>query len=165
MTEFERDDDGDDAPADRDMDRTGIVDLSINVGLQSISDLIGEALGGGTGRRREQGDHVRSGVGVRPSEKRRSGDGSVGSTSTDYKVDSQRTDDQFIVTADLPGVNESDVDVGVDLRTNELVIEVEGQTIDRVSLPWPAADAAKVWFNNGILEVRVVPSSSAEDLD
>lgn len=78
--------------------------------------------------------------------------------SDDYLIDTRFDDDEFIVTADIPGVNKDELSVGINPETNNLVISKEGTVIESVDLPWESPEATCVWFNNGVLEVRLRPS-------
>ena len=97
---------------------------------------------------------------------RRSGD-EAGRTRTirvpktgpdDSLVDARSDDDEFVVTADVPGATKDDLSVGIDPGTNELVIGRDGTVLERVPLPWQSPEPTTVWFNNGVLEVRVRPA-------
>ena len=82
------------------------------------------------------------------------------SPSDGHLVDTRREDGEFIVTADIPNASRDDLSVGIDPRTNELVIGVAGTALERVDPPWRSVEATKVWFNNGVLEVRLRPDGS-----
>lgn len=64
-------------------------------------------------------------------------------------------DDEFVVTADILGTSEDELSVGINPETNHLVIGKDGTVLERVSLPWQTVETTRVWFNNGVLEVRV----------
>jgi HSP20 family molecular chaperone IbpA len=81
----------------------------------------------------------------------------------DFLVETHRDGDEFVVTAELPGVDEEDLSVGIDVRSNDFVVAADGRTIDRVDLPWPTTDAARVWYNNGVLEARLRPADDEGD--
>ncbi|QLG63941.1 Hsp20/alpha crystallin family protein [Halorarum salinum] len=72
--------------------------------------------------------------------------------------DARFDDDEFVVTADVPGTSKDDLSIGIDPKTNDLVIGKNGTVLERVSLPWQSPEATRVWFNNGVLEVRVRPA-------
>lgn len=129
--------------------RTGLVDLHLNVGFQSITDLLDGLDAAG-----DRSD---------PSPAPSAGSEAAGREGMDYVVETTRFEDEFVVTADLPGTDESDVNVSIDLGTNELVIATDGGVVERVPLPWAPTEATKVWFNNGVLEVRLVPTESGGD--
>lgn len=146
---------------------TGVVHLGINVGIGSLSDL----LGGGLGERRASGSERgrwqridASGRKGRDQSSRSSMDETdeLVDVADEFLVDTHRTEEEFVVTAELPGVDESELDVGIDVSSNDLVIGVDGRSIERVELPWSSTDAAKVWFNNGILEARFKPGEEGE---
>lgn len=82
---------------------------------------------------------------------------STGTGSEECFVDTRRINDEFLVTADVPGASKDELSVGIDPRTNELVIGRDGSALERVDLPWASAEATKVRFNNGVLEVRLRP--------
>ncbi|NUB90771.1 hypothetical protein HTZ84_14000 [Haloterrigena sp. SYSU A558-1] len=75
-------------------------------------------------------------------------------------VDTRREAREFVVTADVLGASRDDLSVGIDPRTNDLVIGVNGTVVERVDPPWRSVEATTVWFNNGILEVRLRPDES-----
>lgn len=76
----------------------------------------------------------------------------------EYLLNVDRGEEEIIVTADLPGVNEAEIAVGIGNETNDLLIQVSGETIGRLSLPWKAAVATSVTYNNYILEIRLSPA-------
>ncbi|MFC4439134.1 MULTISPECIES: Hsp20/alpha crystallin family protein [Natrialbaceae] len=77
--------------------------------------------------------------------------------SDDCLIDT-RFDDEFIVIADIPGVSKDDLSVGINPKTNTLVISKVGIVLERIPLPWQPTEATTVRFNNGVLEVRVRPT-------
>lgn len=172
MSEFD-DTDGDEEtpdprrPPGRRPSRSGIVNLGINVGLQSVTDLL-DSLGVGGVSHRPQGEPESRGGRERaerdawPPDSESDQDAAT-QPPEDYLVDTHRTTDEFVVTAELPGVSGEDLDIGIDVQSNDLVIAVEGQAIERIPLPWSSTNAAKVWFNNGVLEVRLEPVGTHRD--
>ena len=82
------------------------------------------------------------------------------SPSDEYLIDTRREDGEFVVTADIPGASKDDLSVGIDPWTSELVISLGGTVLERVDPPWHSVEATKVWFNNGVLEVRLRPDGS-----
>lgn len=83
--------------------------------------------------------------------------------TADYHVDTYRSADELTVVADLPGVSAADLSVKHGTKSNILVIAVRGTVLRRVSLPWNRFDVSRVWFNNGILEVRIRRPDGATD--
>lgn len=75
-------------------------------------------------------------------------------------TDTYREGDEFVVTADIYGVSRDDLSVGIDPRTNELVVGANDTALERVSLPWNPAEATSVRYNNGVLEVRLRPEAA-----
>lgn len=159
-----------DGPRRRGDDPTGrssIVHLGVDVGGQPLTNLLGGLLDVKASTHRDRGDrqrvddaasgnsHGQSGARVQDTDE-------PVEVADEYLVETHRTDDEFVVTAELPGVDEEDLSVGIDVPSNELVIAARGKPIDRVELPWPSTDAAKVWYNNGILEVRLRPVEGEE---
>lgn len=168
MSNHDPNDDDDEAdkgrPPGHRPERSGFVDLGINVGLQSLTDLLEGLDPGGASRP----DRWRDELSVRPSadeEWREPGpdDDRTVPPTDDYLVDTQRSNDELVVSAELPGVSEDDLTVGVDVESNDFVILVSGHPIERVALPWSSTEAAKVWFNNGVLEVRLEPKRTQGD--
>lgn len=84
----------------------------------------------------------------------------VDTDSAECLIDTRWTDDEFVVTADVPGAGIEDVSVGIDPRTNELVINRDDAVVGRVDLPYESPEATQVWFNNGVLEVRIRPADA-----
>ena len=75
-------------------------------------------------------------------------------------VDTRVEDDEFIVTADIPDTTRDDLSVGIHPRTNTLVIGRDGSVLRRVDIPWLSPEATRVWFHNGVLEVRLQPGDA-----
>lgn len=76
------------------------------------------------------------------------------------RIDTRLNDDTFTVVADLPGATEDEITVGIKPQTNQLVIGRNGDVVGRVDIPWQSSEATRVWFNNGILEVRLQPATA-----
>ena len=135
--------------------------IRLEVGLRSLTDLLGDlvevaASGSPPPPERHSG---RSTVDENVRDRRRRtrvGD----TTSEEHLVETHFDDDEFVVTADIPGATKDDLSVGIDRTTNELVIAKDGTVRERVDLPWPSPEATRVWFNNGILEIRLRESDS-----
>ncbi len=82
----------------------------------------------------------------------------LGTSTTDRcLVDTRFEDGAFVVHADVPGAEKSDVTVGLDPHTDQLVVGVHDDVVARIDVPWSAAEATDVWFNNGVLSVRLRP--------
>lgn len=73
------------------------------------------------------------------------------------RVDVHEYEDSISVVADIPGIDESDIDLRCDGRT--LAIRVSTETrpfVMRVDLPaYVDAQSARTSYNNGVLEVRL----------
>lgn len=82
------------------------------------------------------------------------------SVPDEYLIDTRREDGEFVVTADLPGVSVDDLSIGIDSRSNRLVIDAADTVLEPVDLPWRSVEATRVQFNNGVLEVRLRPTES-----
>lgn len=80
------------------------------------------------------------------------------STTDRCLVDTRFEGDEFVVHADIPGASTDEVSVGLDTRTDQLVIAETGSVLGRVDLPWSSPEATAAWFNNGVLEVRLRPT-------
>lgn len=147
---------------------SSVVDLGINVGIGSLTDLLGSVIDvrGAAPSDRGEWQVVDETEGTDPDA---TSSHSVPETTPaidfedEYLIDTHQTEDEFVVIAELPGVSEDDLSVGIDVRSNEFVIAADGRAIDRIPLPWSSTDAAKVLFNNGILEARLRPAGNAED--
>lgn len=81
-----------------------------------------------------------------------------------YRVDVryEEGDDELLVVADLPDVSADELNAGIDTDTDELVIEVDNRTVDRLALPWPV-EAVDSRFRHGILELRFTPEHGSDD--
>lgn len=77
-----------------------------------------------------------------------------------YLLDTRFEDDAFVVIADIPGASQEDLSVGINHITYKLVIKKDGRVFERVSLPWYPVEVTRVWYNNGILDIRVRPTRS-----
>ncbi len=75
------------------------------------------------------------------------------SESEECLIDTRFTDDEFIVIADMFGASIDDISVGINPRTNELVISKTSTVVGRVDPPWASPEIKKAWFKNGILEI------------
>lgn len=91
-----------------------------------------------------------------PDEERSPGAGAA--ADDEHLVDTRHEGDEFVVTADIPGASRDDLTVGIDPRTNELVVKRDGDELDRVAMPWESVDPERVIFNNGVLEARFRPA-------
>ena len=158
----------DDPPGDAD-DRSGSRGFHLEAGLRPLKDLLGNLVevtvtdappppdetadwsSVEDSSRRPLDESDRTPPAERPSPDRSSAD-------AEYLVDTRRENGEFVVTADVPGASKSDLSVGIDPRTNELVIGVDGTVVERVDPPWRSVEASKVWFNNGVLEVGLRPT-------
>lgn len=139
-----------------------ILDLQVGIGGGTLRDFLSELL-----------DDARSSHSYREHMSdatpaaRRSTDGSVDVGEVDdedaYRVAVHRTNDALLVTADLLGVDADDLAVGVSPEPNELVIQVRGETVDRVSIPWEVVVATRTRFNNGVLEVVLRPATDSAE--
>lgn len=167
----DRDSDADpERPREARNDPSSLVHLGIDVGIGSLTDLLGGVLGARGASRRNRGEWQRVDETTRAD-----ADGTAGTDTSDtdepigvadeYLVDTHRADDEFVVRAELPGVSEEDLSVGIDVHADELVIAADGRTIDRIALPWSSTEAAKVWYNNGVLDVRLRPAEDEAGRD
>ena len=78
-----------------------------------------------------------------------------GEETPDAHVTTRETPEGLVVAADLPGVDESDVDTRLHPAADELVIEVAGRDAARLPLEsdgWTVVDSR---FVNGVLEVEL----------
>lgn len=167
----DRDDDRE-RPDEGRTDRGSVVHLGVNLGIGSIADLLGGVLDRGNSTRPRKGRWQRvddaAGSGREDSSREGSADSTIPEpdgpvdVADEHLVDAHRDGDEFVVRAELPGVDEDDLSVGIDVSSDDLVIAADGQTIDRVGLPWSSTEAARVWYNNGILEVRLRPDEDGE---
>lgn len=84
--------------------------------------------------------------------------GDAGIEGAEYRVDTRYDEDadELVVVADLPDVDHEDLRAAVDTEREELVIQVDDRTLDRLDLPWPA-ERVEGRFRHGILELRFEP--------
>lgn len=82
------------------------------------------------------------------------------STGEECLIDTRLTDGELTITADIPGASKEDISVGRNPKTNKLVISRDGTVIGRVALPWESPETTKIWFNNGVLEIRMRPKEA-----
>lgn len=97
-----------------------------------------------------RGPHRRDTASSRRRRSRSSGDDSDAAL-----VETRIEDDEFVVHADIPDATKDDLSVGINPRTNDLVIGRNDRVIERIGIPWTSHEATNVWFNNGVLEVRI----------
>jgi HSP20 family molecular chaperone IbpA len=72
-----------------------------------------------------------------------------------YVVRVYESDDTIRVVADLPGIDENDVDVSLADGGSRLELSVEGETIESVPLRWGATTMTDLSFTNQILEITL----------
>lgn len=94
------------------------------------------------------------------TEKRKRKKRTHASESEECLIDTRFTDDEFIVISDMFGASIDDISVGINHRTNELIISKTGTVVGRVDLPWASPEIKKAWFKNGILEVYMKSEDS-----
>ena len=75
-------------------------------------------------------------------------------------VDARCDGDEFVVMADIPGAEVDELTVGIDSRTDQLVIGRDEAVVGRVDPPWRSVELKTAWFNNGVLEVRMRTAGS-----
>lgn len=83
-----------------------------------------------------------------------------GAESAECHVDTRIEDNEFVITADIPGASKDDISVGINPKTNTLVISTDETVLTRVDLPGHSPETTNVWFNNGVLEVRLRSAGS-----
>ncbi len=72
-----------------------------------------------------------------------------------HLLDTRFEDDEFVITAEIPGARKDGLVVGIDRNTNKLVIKKNQIDLERIPIPWDPVEVTRVWFHNGVLEVRV----------
>ncbi|WP_458207054.1 gas vesicle protein GvpH [Haladaptatus sp. NG-SE-30] len=73
----------------------------------------------------------------------------------EYHVHTYRSEDELRVVADLPGVGEDELFVGIDRELPALIVVVNETIVDHVSLPENAVDIREATLKNGVLFVRI----------
>lgn len=174
MTNSDPKDDEERPPADgpdRDSSRDEFTGIRLDIGLTSVTDLVNSLLDADVSRPTQ--DHPRrrpDGPGKvgRKRDEPPPSPGDAGGASDEegtpsetvqtdtYHVRTYEGDGELTVVADLPGVNEEDLSVGL-TKGDDLLVAVDGTPVDRITLPWDPMVITKVWFNNGVLEVVVRP--------
>lgn len=155
-------------------------EFALQFGLRPLSDLLGfdlvlsrgQAVGGrgepistdvdGAGATVDEGVGPADAAGDEGPAWQRTFDDQT-TTGKPAHVAARRTDGEFVVTADLPGARAEDLSVGIDLNRSRLVVAVADAVVARVPLPWPEAEATRVRFTNGVLEVRLRPVGRQEE--
>lgn len=178
MTGSDSPDDDDERPPADASDRDGFTGIRLDVGLTAVTDLVDSLLDadvsrptqdqprrrpdgpGKVGRKRD--DHVSPARDADAAPD--AGESTEESVDTDeFHVRTDESDDALTVVADLPGISEDDLSVGLAGDGDALVVAVHDQVVDRVSLPWDPVAVTRVWFNNGVLEVVVRPVADEDD--
>ncbi len=158
MTNSERDDNEDDDS--NDSADEAVSGIHIDVGL-SVNSLL-RGLLGGLRSRNERGS-LGSRPGPRPkgpespsrqSQPTESGDQEPG-TDQDYHVETRREGNELTVVCDLLGVDPADVEAGIGEQTGDLVIAVDDEVVERVSLSEEPFEVREARFNNGVLRVTL----------
>ena len=79
----------------------------------------------------------------------------------DYHIDTERTTDELVVSAELPDVTAEELFVGIDKETQSLVVAVDDAIIAQEFYPWEAIDASSTRFDPPDLHVRLEPATDA----
>ena len=137
----------------------------LDVALEPVTEVLGELVDvdttpppdagrTGTGRSSRSGGST----GSRPSR----GDADVRSPDEEeideYRVETRRSDDELVVTADLPDVAADELFVGLDEEEGSLVVAVNDDVIAREFYPWEAVEVASTRFDAPDLAVRLEPT-------
>ncbi|WP_101295446.1 gas vesicle protein GvpH [Halegenticoccus soli] len=140
--------------------------IRLEIGLRPITDLLSGIVD--VSHRPIEGDPDRGRPADRGEWTGYEGGSTDSTTGTDgtagaqgYHVETYTSGDEMTVVADLPGVEKDDLSVGLSEKTNSLVIAVRGRVVRRVSLPWDPVVITRVWFNNGVLEIRARSADGA----
>lgn len=185
MTEDDSRDDDD----GRDDETTGSTDINIGLGglLGSVGDII-EALSeledarDGPASERETVDrdsftidyNYDVNVGIGGDRKRRSESSDDRSEpertvdvddqddALDHAVDVREYDDEVIVSADLPGVDEDDLDIAIEDDASTLRITAGEDVIERIPID-SQLSITDVSFTNQILQIRLQASEDSND--
>ncbi|WP_290812990.1 Hsp20/alpha crystallin family protein [Halovivax sp.] len=152
----------DDGESDRDTNEDRRRGFHFEAGLRPLSDLLGNLVEVDASEAPPPSEDAVEWDDVRPesdrgrSEPERKRTTRVRKSSAEQcLIDTRLDDDEFVVNADVPGASKDDVSVGMNPSTDQLVISRGGSVVGRVDLPWKSAEATNVWFNNGVLEVRL----------
>lgn len=95
-----------------------------------------------------------SGAGQNTGWSSSSGSGGGGESDDSYRVDIREGDDELLVVADMPDVDHEDITVGIDEDSEEFVVGVGDQAVERMEPPWPVEDV-QAQYRHGILELRL----------
>ena len=163
MTDFHPDDDPDEPPDGEGRDSPAFearADVGVGGGLRGLLERL---LDGARSSPTYQDHLFDASPGARQRSDERVSDTGGTVDSDAFRVDVQRTDDAVVVTADMPGVDVDELSVGVRSESNDLVIRVRGEPVERVPLPWEPVVATRKRFHNGILEVEFRPVTDASE--
>lgn len=135
----------------------------LKVGIRPISDLLGNLIEVNVGDSPPPPTDFKEWTDVDEKDQQRESDKSSRERikrgqrikSHEFHLDTRFDNDEFVVTADIPGANKDDLSIGINPTTNVLVISKDRTIFERVDLPWDSPEPTKVWFNNGVLEVRL----------
>lgn len=93
--------------------------------------------------------------------------GGQSTTSHDVHFDVHETDNELRVVADIPGIDQEDIDLKCDGKT--LMLDAEGSDrsySERVSLPVAVDEhSASATYNNGVLEVTFDRADDSTTID
>lgn len=111
-------------------------------------------IGGDRDRRSRSRDHS--------SEPERTVDVDDFERDPEYEVDVREYEDEVIVSADLPGVDEEDLDITVEDDEGAVTIEAANDVIERIPLD-DQLSVTDVSFKNQILQIRLQHTESSND--
>lgn len=165
----EEDTDGGDEPVDEDHEDavpsepigdTSSSGFRLEIGLSSLSDLLDGLVGVSSGDVESSSRNTIDWSTLNDRDGRRVRNHGANRTvrirgSDSPVIDTRMDDCGFLVVADLAGASEDDISVGIDPRTNQLVIAKNSTVVGCVDVPFESPEATSVWFNNGVLEVRL----------
>lgn len=152
----ELDDEDETSGSGRSSDGRRTVDYrySVETGLGDITS--SDASPSRRGRPRSEGDGPRRADDAGPRS------GAPSTRSEEYLTTTRRENGDLVVVADLANVTEDDLSLGIDQRSNELVIGVGGTVVERIPLEWDDVEVDDATFNNQVLEVRLGPGEEHE---
>lgn len=163
------DEDPSEAEPSSSRDRTpGLEDPLLDAALEPVSNSLAELISvDSTPPEHARTESDRTPRPKRSADRRSSRDDAGGKSlfgdvpSDDYHVEARRTNDEIVVTAELPAVAADELFVGLDEDEQSLVVAVNGAVVAREFYDWEAIDVSAVRFDAPDLEVRLEPAADS----
>ncbi|HET7324928.1 MAG TPA: gas vesicle protein GvpH [Halococcus sp.] len=144
-------------------DNSGIIRTILSDVFESIADMDERnqrrrSATGSARRGRSRFDYGFS-IGIGPqADERGDANRTPATADTDHSASIHETNEGAVVTLDVPDIDPRGLSAGVDSSARMLVVAVENEVIERVSLPRGDLEVRDASFNNGILDVYLQES-------